>query len=52
MNGGSIAGVVVLIVFAAMLANLAIHPEGTAAIFNGLGGLWRTGLNASLGKTS
>jgi hypothetical protein len=44
----------VLIVMGIMLADLVIpaHVQGTNAIFNGLGGLWKTSVHGLLGSTS
>lgn len=44
---------VVLIVMGVMLADLVIpsHVSGTNALFNGIGGLWKTSVNGLLGQT-
>jgi len=43
----------VLIVMGVMLADLVIpsHVSGTNALFNGVGGLWKTSINGMLGQT-
>jgi hypothetical protein len=43
----------VLIVMGVMLADLVIpsHVGGTNALFNGVGGLWKTSINGMLGQT-
>jgi hypothetical protein len=43
----------VLIVMGVMLADLVIpsHVGGTNALFNGIGGLWKTSINGMLGQT-
>lgn len=42
-----------LIVMGVMLADLVIpsHVQGTNALFNGIGGLWKTSVNGLLGTT-
>lgn len=43
-----------LIVMGVMLADLVIpsHVQGTNALFNGIGGLWKTSINGLLGSTT
>lgn len=43
----------VLIVMGVMLADLVLpsHVQGTNALFNGLGSLWKTSINGLLGQT-
>lgn len=43
-----------LIVMGVMLADLVIpsHVQGTNALFNGIGGLWKTSVNGLLGSTT
>jgi len=43
----------VLIVMGVMLADLVIpdHVAGTKALFDGIGGLWKSSVNGLLGKT-
>ncbi len=43
----------VLVVMGVMLADLVIpsHVQGTNALFNGIGGLWKTSVNGLLGQT-
>jgi len=45
-----VLGIGVLVVVAAMLADLVAHPDGTGALINGITKLWSTSLNAALGK--
>lgn len=40
------------IAIGAGVADLVIHAAGTTALFNGLGGLWKTSINGLLGQTS
>jgi hypothetical protein len=44
----------VLVVMGVMLADLVLpsHVSGTNALFNGVGGLWKTSINGLLGQTS
>lgn len=44
----------VLIIMGVMLADLVLpsHVSGTNALFNGIGGLWKTSINGMLGSTS
>ena len=42
----------VIVAGGVMLADLVIHAQGTTALFNGLGGLWKTSVNGMLGQTS
>lgn len=47
-----VIGVATLIVVGAIIADLVIHPQGTGTLINGISGLWKSGLNATLGQTS
>lgn len=47
-----ILNLAVIIAGGVMLANLVIHPQGTTALFNGIGNLWKTSVNGMLGKTA
>lgn len=47
-----VLNIAVLIVIGAMLANAIGNKDGTTALFNGIGGLWKTGINGVLGKPS
>lgn len=42
----------VLALIGGMLANAIAKPEGTKALFNGVSGLWKIGMNGVLGKPS
>jgi hypothetical protein len=50
--GQKIINVFVIIAVGVMLADLVHNANGTTALFNGLGGLWSTGVNGMLGSTS
>lgn len=48
-------GIVNLAVFVAggvMLANVIANPQGTTALFNGIGNLWKISVNGMLGRAS
>ena len=47
---GKILGILTLIVFGAIIADLVLHPTGTGVIVNGISGLWRSGLQAAGGQ--
>lgn len=49
---GQVLAIATLVVIGAIIADLVIHPQGTGALFNGVSGIWRSGLNATLGQTS
>lgn len=50
MNG--VLTLLTLIILGTMLADALSKPAGTTALFNGLGSVWKTGVNGVLGKTS
>lgn len=41
-----------LIVIGTMLANIIANPTGTKVVFDGLSGIWKTGINGLLAKSS
>lgn len=41
----------VIVAGGVMLADLVIHAQGTKALFDGIGGLWKTSVNGMLGQT-
>lgn len=45
----NLAGVVIIGV---IIADLVANASGTKAVFDGVGGLWKTSINGVLGKTS
>lgn len=47
-----ILNLAVIIAGGVMLANLVVHSQGTTALFNGVGNLWKVSVNGMLGKTS
>lgn len=52
MRGSVVGGAIFLILVGVILADIWAKPAGTNAVANGLGGLWKTGVNGMLGKTS
>lgn len=50
--GAKIAGIAVLVLAGAMLADLVANPAGTKTLIDGIGGLWKTSVNGVLGKSS
>jgi hypothetical protein len=49
--GAKILNLFVIVAAGVMLADLVANPKGTNALFNGLGGVWKTSVNGMLGKT-
>jgi hypothetical protein len=47
-----VLNVAVIVAGGVMLADLLIHPQGTKALFDGIGALWKTSVNGMLGSTS
>lgn len=47
-----ILNLAVIIAGGVMLANLVTHSQGTTALFNGIGQLWKISVNGMLGRTS
>lgn len=41
-----------VIVVGVGVADLVIHAAGTKALFDGLGGIWKTSINGLLGSTT
>jgi hypothetical protein len=50
--GQKIINVFVVMAVGVMLADMVKNASGTTALFNGLGGIWKTGVNGMLGSTS
>jgi hypothetical protein len=48
--GSTLINLGVLILIGVILANILHNAAGTAAFFNGLGGLWGASINGLLGK--
>lgn len=42
----------VIVAGGVMLADLVVHSQGTTALFNGIGNLWKISVNGMLGSTS
>jgi hypothetical protein len=49
--GAKLVNLFVIIAGGVMLADLVANPSGTNALFNGMGGVWKTSVNGMLGKT-
>lgn len=50
--GAKIVNLFVLVIAGVMLADMIGNAGGTKALFDGVGGLWKTGVNGMLGKPS
>jgi len=50
--GGHIVNLAVIIAIGVIIADMVANANGTAALFNGMGGIWKIGVNGMLGKTS
>lgn len=50
--GQKIINLFVLMAGGVIIADMIANPDGTNALFNGLGNLWKTGVNGMLGKAS
>lgn len=48
----AVLNIFVIALIGGMLADAIAKPAGTTALFNGISGLWRIGMNGVLGKTS
>lgn len=49
---GHVLNLFVLIAIGVILADLVANASGTSALFNGMGNLWKVGVNGMLGKAS
>jgi hypothetical protein len=49
---GNVMNLFVLMAIGVILADMIAHAPGTNALFSGVSGLWTTGVNGMLGKTS
>lgn len=50
--GNRIFNLAALIAGGVILADLIANAQGTTALFNGVGGLWKVSVNGLLGKSS
>lgn len=48
--GAKVVNLFVIIAAGVMLADMIANPDGTKAVFDGFGGLWKTSVNGMLGK--
>lgn len=49
---GQVMNLFVMVAAGVILADLVHNWQGTATLFNGVGGLWRTSVNGMLGSPS
>lgn len=52
MRGGGLMNLLVLIVIGVILADMLKNWQGTNALLGTTAGIWTTGVNGMLGKTS
>lgn len=50
--GGQVINLFVIMAVGVMLADMIAHASGTNALFSGISGMWKIGVNGMLGKTS
>lgn len=49
---GHIVNLFVLIAVGVIVADMVANAAGTGALFNGMAGIWKIGVNGMLGKSS
>ena len=49
---GHVMNLFVIIAIGVILADLVANAAGRTALFKGMSGMWQTGVNGMLGKTS
>jgi hypothetical protein len=49
---GHVLNLFVIMAIGVIIADLVLNASGTATLFNGMSGLWQTGVNGMLGKPS
>ena len=49
---GNLINLFVIMAAGVMLADMIAHADGTNALFSGVSGLWKVGVNGMLGKPS
>jgi len=49
---GHVINILVIIAVGVIIADMVANAAGTTALFNGMGGIWKTGVNGMLGKTT
>jgi purine-cytosine permease-like protein len=47
---GHVVNIFVIMAVGIILADMVANANGTSALFNGMGGIWKTGVNGMLGK--
>jgi hypothetical protein len=48
--GAKMLNLFVIVAAGVMLADMIANPNGTNALFNGFGSIWKTSVNGMLGK--
>jgi hypothetical protein len=49
--GAKVINLFVIVAAGVILADMIANAKGTTALFNGLGGIWKTSVNGMLGKS-
>jgi hypothetical protein len=49
---GHVINIFVIMAIGIILADMIANANGTKALFDGMGGIWKTGVNGMLGKPS
>lgn len=49
---GHVVNLFVLMAIGVIIADLVAHASGTNSLLSGMAGMWTTGVNGMLGKTS
>jgi len=49
---GHVINVLVIIAVGVIIADMVANASGTKALFDGMSGIWKTGVNGMLGKPS
>jgi hypothetical protein len=47
---GHVINVLVIIAVGVIIADMVANAPGTKALFDGMGGIWKTGVNGMLGQ--
>lgn len=49
---GHVLNIFVIMAVGIIIADMVANAAGTTALFNGMGGIWKSGVNGMLGKPS
>ena len=49
---GHVPNIFVIMAIGIILADMVANANGTKSLFDGMGGIWKTGVNGMLGKPS